>query len=86
MPDDDCSLAASRHNEGLSLVARAPDRVVYFSPGGHRVEMTPSAGCELMLEQRGTAVGHRIALPFYTYRVTRFQPGEPRESVFRGLG
>lgn len=82
-PDGDCALAAANHYEDFSLVERTADRVVYFSESGHRVEMAPNAGCEVMLEQRGLAMGHRIVAPVYTYRVTRIEVGEPAAVLFQ---
>jgi hypothetical protein len=84
--DPDCAAAASTHYEGFSLVERTRDRVVYFHrSGGARVEMAPGVGCEVMLEQRGVAVGGRVVAPVYTYRVTRIEAGEPRGALFRSV-
>ena len=82
-PDGDCARAARLHYEGFVLVERTADRVVYFHDRGHRVEMSPGAGCEVMLEQRGLALGNRTIAPAYTYRVTRIELGEPRAELFR---
>lgn len=82
-PVGDCARAAAKHYEGLALVEKTADRVVHFHDSGHRVEMAPSAGCEVMLEQRGLAMGYRIIVPVYTYRITRLEPGEPRAELFR---
>ncbi len=82
-PDGACARAAAKHYDGFSLVERTPDRVAYFSATGHRAEMAPGAGCEVMLEQRGLAIGHRIIAPVYTYRVTRIVLGERRAELFR---
>ena len=84
-PDGDCARAAAKHGKFFSPVERTPERVVYFSPDGHRVEMAPDAGCEVMLEQRGLAMGYKIVAPMYTYRVTRMEVGEPLATLFRRL-